>query len=171
MAINFEKNENEPREFSIDDLENLDDLNIDFNVNGEDDADSIDISNFSFDVASSTDDSETNDNSNGINLGGASTLNLNKDPQGSPDINDSTQTNDINNAIDSPFADSVNVSSENDRPFADPVKTRIANLPPDFFTLLLGLALFAIIVASILLYLDVNSYGPEPMSGLPKVSP
>jgi hypothetical protein len=48
-------------------------------------------------------------------------------------------------------------------------KVQVPDLPPDFYTLLLGLALTAIIIASVLLFLEVNSYGPDPLAGLPRI--
>ncbi|MDR2644088.1 MAG: hypothetical protein LBC74_15005 [Planctomycetaceae bacterium] len=57
-----------------------------------------------------------------------------------------------------------------EKPSADSnLKPRVPDLPPDFFTLLLGLALVMMIIASILLFLEVNSYGPDPLSGLPRL--
>lgn len=41
---------------------------------------------------------------------------------------------------------------------------------PDILTLLLGLALVAIVVACIFLYLEVADYGESPFSGGPSVS-
>ncbi len=41
---------------------------------------------------------------------------------------------------------------------------------PDFYTLLLGLSVAALLIASILLYLNVEAYGPDPISSLPKVN-
>ncbi|MDR1923572.1 MAG: hypothetical protein LBQ66_04275 [Planctomycetaceae bacterium] len=49
------------------------------------------------------------------------------------------------------------------------VKTPAPVYPPDFFTLVLGLSLAAIIIAFVLLYLEVSYYGENPFSGIPKV--
>ena len=50
------------------------------------------------------------------------------------------------------------------QPAAPKVKVR-----PDFYTLLLGLSVAALIVASVLLYLNIEAYGPDPISSLPGI--
>lgn len=39
---------------------------------------------------------------------------------------------------------------------------------PDVYTLLLGLSVVALVIATILLYLNVNAYGPNPLAGFPR---
>lgn len=39
---------------------------------------------------------------------------------------------------------------------------------PDMYTLMLGLSVAALIIATLLLYLNVSSYGPNPISGIPR---
>ncbi|MDR1485237.1 MAG: hypothetical protein LBT09_10495 [Planctomycetaceae bacterium] len=162
---------------------------IDFEKKGGDESDTSDLdflSNFSFDDVPS--DNSTN---------GISTDNFNLDPDGNSDagINSDAGVDfgtglDVGAGIN--VGDSLNVDTGLnangglnvdvgfntgagdvglDRPVVDRpnLKTRMPDLPPDFFTLVLGLALVAIIIASILLFLEVNSYGPDPLSGLPKL--
>jgi cell division protein FtsL len=38
----------------------------------------------------------------------------------------------------------------------------------DIYTLLLGLSVAALVVAIVLLFLNLNAYGPDPLSGIPK---
>jgi hypothetical protein len=37
---------------------------------------------------------------------------------------------------------------------------------PDVYTLLLGLSVAALVIATILLYLNFNGYGPNPLAGI-----
>jgi len=39
---------------------------------------------------------------------------------------------------------------------------------PDVYTLLLGLSVGAMTIAVVLLFLHLNSYGPNPFSGMPR---
>lgn len=39
---------------------------------------------------------------------------------------------------------------------------------PDVYTLLLGLSVTALIIGTVLLYLNFNAYGPDPFAGLPR---
>ncbi|MDR1962901.1 MAG: hypothetical protein LBQ50_03885 [Planctomycetaceae bacterium] len=39
---------------------------------------------------------------------------------------------------------------------------------PDIFTLLLGLSVAALLIATVLLFLNFNAYGTNPFSGIPK---
>ncbi len=39
---------------------------------------------------------------------------------------------------------------------------------PDFYTILLGIALLALIIGCVLLYLEVAAYGPGALSALPE---
>lgn len=38
----------------------------------------------------------------------------------------------------------------------------------DVYTLLLGLSVAALVIGVVLLYLNVNAYGPSPLSGVPR---
>lgn len=51
---------------------------------------------------------------------------------------------------------------------AAPAKPKIV-AHPDVYTLLLGLSVVALIIACILLYLNIQAYGPSPLSGIPRV--
>ena len=56
------------------------------------------------------------------------------------------------------------VSSAEEVPAAAPkLKVR-----PDVYTLLLGLSVAALVIASVLLYLNMADYGSSPLSGIPK---
>ncbi|MDR1053518.1 MAG: hypothetical protein LBL39_05030 [Planctomycetaceae bacterium] len=165
MAINFEKDNNESDDLSFEDL------GINFDANGDDDA-AIDLKDFSFDIASSTSDTDANANNDNIDFGNTETPDLGEGSQGFQfGIDNPAQTSNTDNVVDSGFnTDNVNISGANvDAHFTDVVKTKVADLPPDLFSLFLGLALVAIIIASVLLFLDVSSYGPEPLSGLPRL--
>jgi hypothetical protein len=37
---------------------------------------------------------------------------------------------------------------------------------PDIYTLLLGLSVAALIIATVILYLNFNAYGPNPLAGI-----
>ncbi|MDR1290619.1 MAG: hypothetical protein LBK06_05405 [Planctomycetaceae bacterium] len=166
MAINFDKGNNESDDLSFDDL------GINFDSNGDDDADSLDLKDFSFDIASSTSDADINADNDNINFSDTETPDLGEGSQGFQfDIDSPAQTGNTDNVADAGFnTDGVNIGGANvDTHFTDVVKTKVADLPPDLFSLFLGLALVAIIIASVLLYLDVSSYGPEPLSGLPRL--
>ncbi|MDR0608894.1 MAG: hypothetical protein LBG58_02195 [Planctomycetaceae bacterium] len=37
---------------------------------------------------------------------------------------------------------------------------------PDIYTLLLGLSVAALVIATVILYLNLNAYGPNPLAGI-----
>ncbi|GHT30837.1 hypothetical protein FACS1894214_1440 [Planctomycetales bacterium] len=39
---------------------------------------------------------------------------------------------------------------------------------PDIYTLLLGLSVAALVLAVFLLFMNINAYGPSPLSGVPR---
>lgn len=51
---------------------------------------------------------------------------------------------------------------------AAPAKPKEPSPRPDVYTLILGLSVAALVIATLLLYLNVSSYGPNPLSGIPR---
>lgn len=49
-----------------------------------------------------------------------------------------------------------------------PAKPPKPKVRADVYTLLLGLSVVALIIASVLLFLNAQAYGPNPLAGFPK---
>jgi hypothetical protein len=154
MAIDTENNNNSD---DFDTLDFLNELSFDETENqGGENSTSLEVlSDFSFDGMPS-------DNVMNITDADINTNNIDADR-----ITLEVGGGDNDIKIDTGFNTDVS-GSVLDRPSAESSTTRIPtpDLPPDFFTLLLGLALVAIIIASILLFLEVNSYEPDQLSRL-----
>ncbi|MDR2344947.1 MAG: hypothetical protein LBE18_02675 [Planctomycetaceae bacterium] len=171
MATNLEKINNEESASAIDtDLPfNLDDvLNdtndtlqdgnfFDLNADNSNNSNSTDSSMFSNDLLNNLTFDDSTNAANEVNF----TNNLDNFDN---NVNAGSDTKVETNVDIGSFDDNINTSvTEHSN-----LRVRLSDAPPDFFTLLLGLALTAIIIASILLFLEVNSYGPDPLSGLPR---
>lgn len=50
---------------------------------------------------------------------------------------------------------------------AAPVQPKL-KARPDVYTLILGLSVAALVIATVLLYLNYNAYGGDPLSGMPR---
>ncbi len=50
---------------------------------------------------------------------------------------------------------------------ASPAQPKL-KVPPDVYTLLLGLSVVALTIAVVLLYLNYSAYGGDPLSGMPR---
>jgi hypothetical protein len=61
-----------------------------------------------------------------------------------------------------PAMESVSSTSSSEIPatFRKPKPT------PDIYTLLLGLSVAALVIATVLLFLNLNGYGPNPLAGI-----
>ncbi|MDR2171002.1 MAG: hypothetical protein LBP59_12740 [Planctomycetaceae bacterium] len=171
MAISFEKNNDDEISFDLSSESNpeleadfLQDLSLDSapdSVPLEDTGgDTSGENNFEFNLESNQLDSDPLQE---ISSSSATLENLTDSiiTEAGNDIN-------INNTANI-GTDIGNIASSNLPPEQIDLAKRAPDLPPDFFTLLLGLALAAIIIASVLLFLEVNSYGPDPLSGLPRL--
>ncbi|MDR2115255.1 MAG: hypothetical protein LBP87_02625 [Planctomycetaceae bacterium] len=58
------------------------------------------------------------------------------------------------------------VSSTSSTPSETPITIRKPKPAPDIYTLLLGLSVVALIIATVLLYLNLTDYGPNPLAGI-----
>jgi hypothetical protein len=57
---------------------------------------------------------------------------------------------------------------KSDEPKSIEPKVQKPKARPDVYTLLLGLSVAALVIAVVLLFLNINAYGPSPLSGVPR---
>ncbi|MDR2757548.1 MAG: hypothetical protein LBC20_17810 [Planctomycetaceae bacterium] len=67
---------------------------------------------------------------------------------------------------DEPADTTPAMESASSTPSETPIKLRKPKPTPDIYTLLLGLSVAALLIATVLLYLNLNSYGPNPLAGI-----
>ncbi|MDR2762535.1 MAG: hypothetical protein LBB88_08055 [Planctomycetaceae bacterium] len=144
-----------------------DNISVEDNIDGGNEGDNDNLGDINFDNINVGGDLDFGGgNVGGGNFGGNNFENVNLDDNfGGANIDNNISNVNIGAKAVEPSVETVE-NTDTEQPI---VKPRLPDVPPDFFTLLLGLALVAIIIASILLFLEVSSYGPDPLSGLPRL--
>ncbi|MDR2439025.1 MAG: hypothetical protein LBE12_06620 [Planctomycetaceae bacterium] len=67
---------------------------------------------------------------------------------------------------DDPASTTPAMETVSSAPSEAPIKPRKPKPAPDIYTLLLGLSVAALIIATVILYLNLNSYGVNPLAGI-----
>jgi hypothetical protein len=67
---------------------------------------------------------------------------------------------------DAEVSDSTTPESAASTHSATPVTLPKSKPQPDIYTLLLGLSVAALVIATVILYLNVSAYGPNPLAGI-----
>ncbi|MDR0338216.1 MAG: hypothetical protein LBI18_14130 [Planctomycetaceae bacterium] len=67
---------------------------------------------------------------------------------------------------DAEVTDSATLESASTTHSETPVTLPKPKPQPDIYTLLLGLSVAALIIATVLLYLNLSGYGPNPLAGI-----